>query len=188
MLEEKKIPYTVEKINMRCYGEKPDSFLAKVPRGLLPVLELDGQVITESSQIMNVLEKEFPENPMLPPAGTPEAKCALNYPNLQLQSDLDATNVSPEGSAGSCVRIAASTKEVTGLSKWQQLARALCMPDCTTAPEIVAKISGNPDAKIEGQMSIMSTLPREHTPSQPVFLISCILYPNAAHSQCGAHT
>lgn len=29
-LEEKRIPYTIEKINMRCYGDKPSSFLAKV--------------------------------------------------------------------------------------------------------------------------------------------------------------
>lgn len=29
-LEEKKIPYNVVKINMRCYGPKPASYLAKV--------------------------------------------------------------------------------------------------------------------------------------------------------------
>jgi len=29
-LEEKRIPYIIEKINMRCYGDKPPSFLAKV--------------------------------------------------------------------------------------------------------------------------------------------------------------
>lgn len=74
MQEEKKIPYSVEKINMRCYGDKPDSFLAKVPRGLLPVIELDGKVITESTEIMEALEKTFPEPPMLPVSGTSEYK------------------------------------------------------------------------------------------------------------------
>ena len=29
-LEEKQIPYTIEKINMRCYGDKPREFTAKV--------------------------------------------------------------------------------------------------------------------------------------------------------------
>jgi glutathione S-transferase len=38
-LEEKKIPYIVEKINMSCYGEKPRSFLAIAPGGSLPVME-----------------------------------------------------------------------------------------------------------------------------------------------------
>ena len=75
LLEEKQIPYTVEKINMRCYGDKPASFLAKVPGGLLPVLEIDGTVITESAQIMNVLEERFPERPMLPPAGSEARRC-----------------------------------------------------------------------------------------------------------------
>jgi glutathione S-transferase len=57
MLEEKKIPYRMEKINMRSYGEKPQSFLDKVPSGLLPVIELDGRVITESAEIMMLLEE-----------------------------------------------------------------------------------------------------------------------------------
>ena len=43
-LEEKRIPYTIDKINMRCYGEKKASFTAKVPSGMLPVLEIDGKV------------------------------------------------------------------------------------------------------------------------------------------------
>jgi glutathione S-transferase len=57
MLEEKKIPYRMEKINMRSYGDKPKSFLNKVPSGLLPVIELDGRVITESAEIMMILEE-----------------------------------------------------------------------------------------------------------------------------------
>lgn len=32
-LEEKRIPYEIEKINMRCYGDKPASFMAKVREG-----------------------------------------------------------------------------------------------------------------------------------------------------------
>lgn len=71
-LEEKRIPYTIEKINMRCYGDKPASFMAKVPRGLLPVIELDGRVVTESTVIMSLLEDTFPDHkPLMPPKGTP---------------------------------------------------------------------------------------------------------------------
>ena len=46
-LEEKRIPYTIDKINMRCYGDKKSSFTAKVPSGMLPVLEIDGKLMTE---------------------------------------------------------------------------------------------------------------------------------------------
>eukprot|EP01025_Chloroclados_australasicus_P018932 TRINITY_DN2011_c0_g1_i1.p1 TRINITY_DN2011_c0_g1~~TRINITY_DN2011_c0_g1_i1.p1 ORF type:complete len:511 (-),score=60.95 TRINITY_DN2011_c0_g1_i1:294-1826(-) len=71
-LEEKQIPYTIEKINMRCYGDKPREFLQKVPSGLLPVMEIDGKVVTESAEIAKILEKEFPEKPLLPPEGSEE--------------------------------------------------------------------------------------------------------------------
>ena len=46
-LEEKRIPYTIDKINMRCYGDKKAAFTAKVPAGMLPVLEIDGKLMTE---------------------------------------------------------------------------------------------------------------------------------------------
>lgn len=71
-LEEKKIPYTIEKINMRCYGGKPPEFLAKVPSGLLPVLEVDGRIITESAVIQGLLEELYPEPALLPQDGTQE--------------------------------------------------------------------------------------------------------------------
>ena len=45
-MEEKQIPYKVEKVPMRSYGDKPKWFLDKVPSGLLPVIELDGKMIT----------------------------------------------------------------------------------------------------------------------------------------------
>jgi len=66
LLEEKQIPYKIEKINMRSYGDKPEWFLKKVPSGLLPVIEIDGQMMTESLKIMQVLDATFPSKPMLP--------------------------------------------------------------------------------------------------------------------------
>jgi glutathione S-transferase len=43
---------------------------AQVPSGLLPVLEIDGRIVTESAVIMQLLENEFPDHtPLLPPAG-----------------------------------------------------------------------------------------------------------------------
>ena len=74
LLEEKRIPYKLSKINMRSYGDKPPEFLRKVPSGLLPVLELDGQFITESLVIMQVLDDTFADghpNRMIPPKDSP---------------------------------------------------------------------------------------------------------------------
>jgi glutathione S-transferase len=58
-LEEKQIPYRIEKVTMFCYGEKESWYKRKVPSGMLPALELDGRVITESDDILVALEEVF---------------------------------------------------------------------------------------------------------------------------------
>jgi len=45
---------------MRCYGDKPSSFTAMVPSGLLPVMRIDGgPALTESDALMTALEARF---------------------------------------------------------------------------------------------------------------------------------
>lgn len=58
-LEEKRVPYRVAKVTMRCYGKKEQWYLKKVPNGMLPALELDGRMITESDDILLALEAAF---------------------------------------------------------------------------------------------------------------------------------
>ena len=58
-LEFKQIPYSIRKVTMRCYGRKEPWFLEKVPSGMLPALELDGELITESDVILLRLEQVF---------------------------------------------------------------------------------------------------------------------------------
>tara|TARA_B100000212_G_scaffold153383_1_gene115461 strand:- start:81 stop:1322 length:1242 start_codon:yes stop_codon:yes gene_type:complete len=58
-LEFKKVPYKIEKINMYCYGEKEKWYLKKIPSGKLPAIELNGQIISESDNIIDFLEKEY---------------------------------------------------------------------------------------------------------------------------------
>jgi glutathione S-transferase len=58
-LEEKRIPYRIRKVTMFCYGEKEAWFKRLVPSGMLPALELDGRLITESDRILEALEAAF---------------------------------------------------------------------------------------------------------------------------------
>jgi len=63
LFEEKRIPYRIVKINMRSYGDKPQWFLDKIPSGLLPVIEIDGKMITESIDIMQILDGMYAAQP-----------------------------------------------------------------------------------------------------------------------------
>jgi glutathione S-transferase len=58
-LEEKRVPYSIAKVTMFCYGKKEPWYLQKVRNGMLPAIELDGQVITESDEILAALEHTF---------------------------------------------------------------------------------------------------------------------------------
>eukprot|EP00546_Thalassionema_frauenfeldii_P003264 CAMPEP_0178931622 /NCGR_PEP_ID=MMETSP0786-20121207/22026_1 /TAXON_ID=186022 /ORGANISM="Thalassionema frauenfeldii, Strain CCMP 1798" /LENGTH=514 /DNA_ID=CAMNT_0020608547 /DNA_START=162 /DNA_END=1703 /DNA_ORIENTATION=+ len=68
-LEEKQIPYRVEKINMSCYGDKPRDFLTRIqPNGQIPVAVIDGRLYGQSNDILAALEQEFPNHTSLQPS------------------------------------------------------------------------------------------------------------------------
>ena len=51
-LEEKKVPYRVERVNMSCYGDKPPEFRRMQPSGQIPVAVIDGTVYGQSNDIV----------------------------------------------------------------------------------------------------------------------------------------
>jgi glutathione S-transferase len=72
-LEEKRVPYKVEKINLSCYGDRTRSFLDKARRGELPAIEIDGKINSgnvNSVELCKLLEMVFPQRPLLPPQGS----------------------------------------------------------------------------------------------------------------------
>lgn len=86
LLEEKRIPYKVEKINMRSYGDKPESFLRICPNGLLPAIKIDGGAVqTESVPIMMTLDRMFSGDSHKPmwPAHSKDQDRAQNLMNLE---------------------------------------------------------------------------------------------------------
>lgn len=57
LVEEKQIPIKISLVPMRSYGDKPPEFMRKVRSGLLPAIEVNGQIITESQVIMELLDE-----------------------------------------------------------------------------------------------------------------------------------
>jgi glutathione S-transferase len=69
-LEERRIPYRIRKVTMFCYGEKEAWYRQRVPTGMLPALEVDGRLITESDRILEALEQAF--GPLGPAMADPQ--------------------------------------------------------------------------------------------------------------------
>ncbi len=69
-LEERRVPYRVEKVTMFCYGQKEDWYKSIVPSGMLPALSIDGHITTESDDILIALENTF--GPIGPSMRDPE--------------------------------------------------------------------------------------------------------------------
>ncbi len=58
-LELKRIPYRIKKVTMRCYGDKERWYLKKVPSGMLPAIEIQNHIVTESDDILFTLEEIY---------------------------------------------------------------------------------------------------------------------------------
>ncbi|PSS32605.1 Glutathione S-transferase [Actinidia chinensis var. chinensis] len=63
-LEEKKIPYKMNLINL---NDKPQWFLEVSPEGKVPVIKFDDKWIPDSDVIVGLIEEKFPDPPLSPP-------------------------------------------------------------------------------------------------------------------------
>jgi maleylpyruvate isomerase len=61
-------------VNLRTGAQRTSEFLKINPQGLVPVLEDDGAVLTQSLPILNYLEERYPEPPLLPKDAPGRAK------------------------------------------------------------------------------------------------------------------
>jgi glutathione S-transferase len=74
-LAEKGIPWLSRALNLRKLEHLDDAFLALNPAGMVPVLDHDGFVLTESTVINEYLEDAFPDVSLLPRA--PQARARV---------------------------------------------------------------------------------------------------------------
>lgn len=70
-LEERRVPYTIKKVTMFCYGDKEAWYKRIVPSGMLPAVSIDGRLVTESDVILHELDAAF--GPLVHPIASPEA-------------------------------------------------------------------------------------------------------------------
>ncbi len=75
-LYEKGLRFTSHLLDLQNFEQHRPEYLALNPKGVVPTLVHDGKPITESSQIIEYLDENFPEIPLLPPA--PEARAQVH--------------------------------------------------------------------------------------------------------------
>lgn len=62
----KGVPYESATVNLVDGGQRKADYLARNPQGLVPALEADGRVLTQSPAILEWIEETWPDRPLLP--------------------------------------------------------------------------------------------------------------------------
>ncbi|MFN3229965.1 MAG: maleylacetoacetate isomerase [Asticcacaulis sp.] len=65
-LELKGLSYETVALDLRQSAQKSDTFLALNPQGLVPALKAGDQILTQSPAILEWLDEQYPQNPLLP--------------------------------------------------------------------------------------------------------------------------
>jgi len=77
LLKEKGVDHKTTYIDLQ---NKPEWFLAKSPRGKVPILDVGSDVLFESQAICEYLEEAFPEKPLMPTSLVERARARAWYP------------------------------------------------------------------------------------------------------------
>lgn len=62
----KGLSYEQRGVDLRTGAQRSDAFVALNPQGMVPALEVDGAVLTQSPAILEWLDEAFPSPPLLP--------------------------------------------------------------------------------------------------------------------------
>src|SRR5438045_5407846 len=62
----KGVDYESRQVDLRGDEQKGSGYRALNPQGLVPMLEIDGQRLTQSLAIINYLDLRYPNQPLLP--------------------------------------------------------------------------------------------------------------------------
>jgi maleylacetoacetate isomerase len=62
----KGVDYESRQVDLRADAQKSPDYRALNPQGLVPMLEIDGQRLTQSLAIINYLDQRYPNQPLIP--------------------------------------------------------------------------------------------------------------------------
>ena len=74
-LEETGAPYEIKPILLAKKQQRTEAYLKINPRGKVPSLSIDGQILVENTAILTYLARRFPEKKLMPADPFEEARC-----------------------------------------------------------------------------------------------------------------
>ena len=86
----KGVTYDAVPIDLRTGAQSAADYRAVNPQGLVPAIEVDGQVITQSTAIMEWLEETHPQPPLLP--SDPSGRAAVRAMMAVIACDIHPLN------------------------------------------------------------------------------------------------
>src|SRR5690606_41986650 len=89
-LNGKWVAYGQAGVDLRAGAQKSEDYLRLNPQGLVPALQVDGAVLTQSPAILEWLEERFPQPPLLP-AG-PEDRAVVRAMAALVACDIHPLN------------------------------------------------------------------------------------------------
>lgn len=89
-LNAKGLPYTQITHDLRKGEQGSSAFRQLNPQGLVPVLEADGELLTQSTAIIEWLEERYPDPPLLPP--TVQQRAVVRAMSMIVACDIHPLN------------------------------------------------------------------------------------------------
>ncbi len=145
VLDEKNLDYTIKKMSFESQDHKCDAYLKLNPNGEIPTLIDDGFIIYESTAIVEYLNDEYPEPPLMPETSEGKARvrmaedyCDLHiYPALIecLKKQLQNQEITEEDKAA----VVSGMKRIaTYLGTQNYVAGDFSLADCAVMPVIAS--------------------------------------------------
>lgn len=143
VLEEKELDYEIERLSFASRDHQKEDYLKLNPNGEIPTLADEGFTVYESTAIIEYLEDEYPEPPLMPEDSEGRARvrmaedyCDLHlYPELVriLKKTLKQEAVTEEDSAA----VAERFKRIeTFLNGQQYISGSFSLADCAVAAAV----------------------------------------------------
>ncbi|MGZ8364025.1 MAG: maleylacetoacetate isomerase [Caulobacteraceae bacterium] len=86
----KGVDYDIAPVNLVSGEQASEAYLALNPQGLVPALEADGLVLTQSPAILDWLEETRPQPPLMP--STPAGRAVVNAMRALIDCDIQPLN------------------------------------------------------------------------------------------------